>query len=94
MYRNNRLKQSAQDAPCMMQSPLCDGGRTDICWRHSNHQRHGKGRGIKAHDVFGFYGCQGCEDWYSQEAERSERLPAFLEAWERSMIYAADGGYL
>lgn len=94
MHRNNRLKESAQHAPCLMNSPRCDGGATDVCWRHSNHLRHGKGRGIKAHDLFGFYGCQGCENWYSLESERDERYPAFLEAWERSMIYACEQGVL
>lgn len=95
MHRNNRLKESAQHAPCLMNSPRCDGGVTDVCWRHSNHLRHGKGRGIKAHDLFGAFGCQGCEDYYSGgDLPKEEKLAFFLEAWERSMIYACEKGIL
>ena len=78
----------------MMQGPRCTGGHGDVAWRHSNHLKHGKGEGIKAHDLFGFYGCQSCEDWYAGQLSKEEKRPAFLLAWERSMLYACSNGVI
>ena len=93
MMRSPKLRKSADGAPCCMRGPTCNGGQGDVAWRHSNHARHGKGMGQKAHDLFGFYGCQPCEDWYAgADLPKAEKLAAFLEAWERSMIYACETG--
>ena len=89
MHRSKRLRDSANGAPCAMLGPNCTG--ISAAWRHSNHGQHGKGTGIKAHDLFGFYGCQPCEDWYCT-TERENRLPAFLLAWQRSMLWACENG--
>ena len=88
-----KLRDSAAHAgDCMGQGPTCTGGsRNDICWRHSNSQRHGKGMGVKAHDLFGFYGCQACEDFFVG-LSKVEAHGFFLAAWERSMILACEMG--
>lgn len=92
MLRSKRLRDSAEHAPCMMHGPTCNGGQNDVAWRHGNDSRYGKGTGIKAHDLFGFYGCQPCEDWYAGKLAKDEKPAAFLTAWERSMIYACETG--
>ncbi len=97
MHRNKKLRESANGAPCFMFGPACTGGgpeRGDVCWRHSNEMRHGKSTGIKAHDLFGMYGCQSCENWFTNDLTREERVIAFEAAWHQSMIYAADLGVL
>lgn len=96
MYRNKALRESARGEACTMRGPTCTGGGDDTCWRHSNEIRHGKGGGIKANDLFGFYGCQNCEWWYdgtnSLGVPIEERRAAFREAWETSMIRAINKG--
>ena len=96
-YRNPKLLKSAQGQNCTMFGPTCTGGgeaRNDVCWRHSNEQKHGKATGIKAHDIFGFYGCANCEDWYSNEATKETAAEAFRLAWEASLIVACELGVL
>ena len=97
MYRNKKLRESARGQECTMLGPYCTGGgeaRNDVCWRHSNEQRHGKGTGIKANDLFGFYGCQNCEDWYSNSLAKPDAVYYFRDAWERSMIKVCELGVL
>jgi hypothetical protein len=94
MYRNKKLLQSADGAPCLARFTAACTGQGDVCWRHSNEMQHGKATGIKAHDIFGFYGCRACEDYYSGGISRTEKRAIFLPAWHRSMIYAADNGFL
>lgn len=95
IYRNKKLIESARHESCVS----C--GAPDAVWCHSNLQYHGKGKGIKAHDLFGFYGCARCHDWYdgrSTIAPPSSKIYNkyiwFVEMWERSMVIACDKGYL
>ena len=87
-----QLRDSAERVDeCCGQGPTCNGGQGDICVRHSNEDRHGKGKGIKAHDIFFFYGCQPCEDYYSGPTmSRVMKHAFFLEAWERSILKAIE----
>lgn len=95
MHRSPKLRNSADGAPCLMNGPHCTGGYGDVAWRHSNHQVHGKGGSIKAHDLFGFYGCQACENWYAgPDLPKDEKIQAFRAAWERSMLYACERGVI
>ena len=97
-YRNNKLRQSAQGQNCTMFGPTCTGGgeaRNDVCWRHSNEQKHGKATGIKAHDIFGFYGCANCEDWYTGNTiTKEQKKHYFRAANEQSLIVACELGVL
>lgn len=59
VYRNPKLLKLAADCPCCM-NPACgvpNEGNIVAC--HSNKQRHGKGMGIKAHDIT-VYICESC----------------------------------
>jgi hypothetical protein len=93
-YRNKELTQSAKYEACVS----CGANDGTIVWAHSNHQAHGKGMGIKSHDLFGAYLCSRCHDEYDgrtlPELNKAAKRVKFLELWERSMIIACEKGYL
>ena len=64
-FRSKKVRDSAKGEACTMLSPDCNGNPESVCLRHSNLLEHGKGRGIKASDLEAFYGCQWCEDWFT-----------------------------
>lgn len=95
-YRNRKLTQSAKHESCVS----CGADDGTIVWAHSNRHYHGKGTGIKAHDLFGAYLCHKCHTEFD-----SNEMPAHtffcdsLEDWfrymnERSLIIACRKGYL
>lgn len=97
MYRNKKLRDSAKHESCVS----CGKNDGTIVWAHSNTQRHGKGTGIKAHDIFGCYLCHNCHADYDKLSELSfipkygiNKWDWFIEKWERSMIIACNKGYL
>jgi hypothetical protein len=95
-WRSKKLTQSAKHESCVS----C--GAPECCWCHSNEYLHGKGRGLKADDLFGFYGCMKCHDWYDGRSNIAppsahnfdNKFTWFREMWERSMIRACEKGYL
>lgn len=97
MYRNRKLTQSAQHEACVN----CGANDGTIVFAHSNSQKHGKGMGIKAHDLFGAFLCHQCHYIYDQtvwlyDADTRPLTKAqwFVEMWERSMIIACKKNYL
>lgn len=95
-YRNPKITQSADGRVCTMQIPgTCNHDSATTVWAHSNKLRHGKGRGIKAHDIFGAYLCGNCHDWYDKgPASRSEKDDAFQLAHEASLLILVKSGIL
>ena len=95
-YRNKKLTQSAKHESCVSCS------NTECCWCHSDEYYHGQGKGIKAHDLFGFYGCMNCHDWYDGRTTIAppsydmylRKKDWFRDMWERSIIIACQKGYL
>ncbi len=92
MYRNKKLTQSARDESCVS-CGIHDG---TIVWAHSNQIRHGKGKGIKANDIFGAYLCYKCHAEFDQgkNLTKEERRNLFRDWWEDSLIRACNNGYL
>ena len=91
MYRNKKLTASANGESCVN----CGINDGTIVWAHSNQINHGKGKGIKAHDLFGAYLCHQCHHEHDQgKGDKFEKRQQFLEWWEVSMIRACDRGYL
>lgn len=91
-YENKAILKSAEGQICTMHSPACNHDPRTTVWCHSNQQRHGKGKGIKAHDIFGFYGCSGCHDWYDRsDAPREEKDAYFQLAFEKSLLMLVRG---
>ena len=94
-YMNVKILDSARGQVCTMHSPDCNHNPETTVWCHSNKQRHGKGKGIKAHDIFGFYGCSGCHDWYDKSgATREEKDAYFQFAFEKSLLRLVQDGIL
>lgn len=92
MYRNKKLTQSANGESCV-RCGIQDG---TIVWAHSNQIRHGKGKGIKAHDIFGALLCHKCHHDFDQgkSLTKEEKRLLFMEWWEESLIRACNKGYL
>jgi hypothetical protein len=102
-YRNKKLTQSAKHEACVS----CGADDGTIVWAHSNSSRHGKGMGIKAHDLFGAYLCHKCHSVFDNGSGEpllllliNCRFPHpnkerwFFDMWERSMITACEKGYI
>ena len=94
-YVNKRIRESANGRECQFLIPgVCNHDSTTVVWIHSDQLRHGKGTGIKAHDVFGAYGCAACHSWYGGATGREEKRDAFQLAFERSLIILVKSGVL
>lgn len=104
-WRSKKLTQSAKHESCVS----CGADDGTIVWAHSNEQKHGKGMGIKAHDLFGAFLCHRCHEKYDRKLDELLNRPWedrrhylgpqnyhewFREMWERSMIRACNKGYL
>lgn len=70
--------------PCYLRIPgACTGAAHDPC--HSNQAAHGKGKGIKAHDVYTVPGCRSCHEVLDQGARftRAEKFALWDDAYAR-----------
>ncbi len=95
MIRSKKITQSARDEDCAMQSPDCEFKSDTVRWCHSNYGTDGKGTGIKSHDVFGFYGCDKCETWYSNiSSNDQDRYWYFHRALKRSWLRLIEKGII
>jgi hypothetical protein len=98
MYRNPKILAAAQGKHCTMRSPMCNGDPNTVCWCHSNFSEHGKGVGLKAHDIFGFFGCSGCHRWFDIDSRRGDsaagRRAMFHRAHSESLLMLVQEGVL
>ena len=84
-YRNKALRDSAADEPCV----VC--GMTGVTvWAHSNQSSHGKGTGIKAHDLLGLYLCSNCHRSYDMTMTREEARDFFRIYYPMTMVRLAE----
>lgn len=95
-YRNPALTKLAKGQRCTIRhSRFCNHDPSTTVWAHSNFQRHGKGRGIKAHDIFGCFACSGCHHWLDNvPAPRQEKLDVFTAAHEETLLILVTEGSL
>jgi len=82
------LRATAAGQPCQFNVPgVCLRTTDTTVWCHSNEGRHGKGRGIKAHDPFGAWGCRACHQWYDEgPAPKEAKADAFRAAMESTLL--------
>jgi hypothetical protein len=60
-YKNKKITGFARGRSCTLRLPGVCKNRVDTCvWAHSNRLSHGKGKGTKAHDIFGCVACFEC----------------------------------
>ena len=80
------LRDSARGEVCTMRSSVCDLDTSTTVLCHSNYLEDGKGMGLKADDIFAFYGCSNCHEWYDREtcASQSVRRDMFHRAMKRT----------
>lgn len=85
MHRDRPWLDFLRTLPCMLRIPrVCTGDRNSSVPAHSNHQRHGRGKDLKSHDVFTVPACNECHAWYDiGPAGREEKYNAFQFALER-----------
>ncbi|MDE3023810.1 MAG: hypothetical protein KGI54_18495 [Pseudomonadota bacterium] len=88
-YRNKKILESARDETCI----VC-GSRYGVVWAHSNEICHGKGRGIKAHDLLGLYLCFDHHQWYDGDAPREKKKEFFREHYPACMVRLCEKGVL
>ena len=63
MIRSRANLNHAQGQPCQMQFPgICCGENETTVFCHLNGADFGKGMGMKAHDIAGFFGCWRCHN--------------------------------
>lgn len=67
MLKDNRIRlpkirESARRQSCTLRFDGCSGGVDDVVWCHSPYTEDGSGKGLKADDIFGCYGCASCHD--------------------------------
>lgn len=87
-YRNRKLTDLARGRPCMARLPGCTGGGDDAIWAHSNHQRHGKGGSLKAHDCYGAILCYACHYAIDEgPGSRDEKEWAMQQARDITLLY-------
>ncbi|MGA9855318.1 MAG: nuclease domain-containing protein [Gammaproteobacteria bacterium] len=94
MIRSKAITQSAKGESCAVLSPYCNHDRSTVVWAHSNLHIHGKGRGIKAHDLFGCYSCSTCHDWIDRRGsgEGEYRDAYFHRAMAESIMRLIERG--
>ena len=94
-YENKALRNLARGAPCTIQIPgICNGDPETSVWAHSNHDRHGHGKSIKAHDVFGAISCSACHFEIDQgkHLNRWEKQDYWIKGFEETLLYIWTNG--
>lgn len=91
-YRNPALLLLARHSPCQS----CGAKDDTIVAAHSNKLKHGKGRGIKAHDIPAFlcYRCHQIVDGVTPGYTPEERYLIFLEAVYNTWLWLMREEYL
>lgn len=94
-YRNPKLLRLSRGKPCMARIPgVCNANPETTVAAHSNSLRHGKGKGIKAHDCFAAWMCSACHTEVDQSPRlsREERQEIWQLAFERTIQAAFQSG--
>lgn len=91
MYRNKNLLEAVRDFPCQ----ICGAEDGTIVAAHSNQLRHGKGRGIKAHDYAIAALCYQCHMEIDQgNGSRESKTQAWNDAHINTLHLLFDRGII
>ena len=98
-YRNRKyLDLAHRVTECQLQIPgICDTYTPDGCEpAHSNQQIHGKGKGLKAHDIYHAASCHSCHAFLDQGADmsREDRRYYWQRGFERTLLHYFSMGWL
>jgi len=90
MFRSKKLTDAARHAPCMR----CNRHLDTVTACHSNWQEHGKGRGLKAHDIFTAFLCIDCnrliDDPNVSDWDPEMRKAEWMRAHIQTLLYLLD----
>lgn len=89
-YINRKLLDLAKGMPCM-HCGIEDG---TVVAAHSDSAIHGKGKGMKSHDLFVAFLCHHCHAWYDADygtmsgysSKREDKLEFWRRAHEQTML--------
>lgn len=93
-YRCERLLDIARHAPKCMSCGAYNQG--DVVAAHSNALKHGKGKGIKAHDLVA-YVCRECHsqiDGAEGGLSREAKYLMFMDAFYNTVLWLLREGHL
>lgn len=94
MIRSKKVLNAARGQSCTARFPgICNGNPETTVFCHLNGAAFGKGLGVKAHDVLGFFGCSEChryldvghgtKAWIDDATLLECVLSAVCETWVR-----------
>lgn len=99
-YRNPKILQHAKGRPCTN----CNREDGTTVAAHSNLAEHGKGKGIKAHDLFSAFLCHACHSWLDQgtgrdptgiwQSDKMDKREMFMRAMHKTMLILLRDGVL
>ena len=77
---------------------ICNYDPTTVVMAHSNKSRHGKGLGIKAHDIFCALACSNCHsviDGHTRTEYTKAEIDEFWQrGFERTLLWAFNEGWI
>jgi hypothetical protein len=83
-YENKKITDSARDQQCQINLHGCSYDSSTVVYCHLNGYEWGKGKGLKADDGMGFYGCWHCHSIYDGGIKHN-----FDRDWLESQAYIA-----
>lgn len=91
-YRNQKILKHANEQTCQN----CGKQNNTVVAAHSNLSEHGKGKGIKSHDLFVAFLCQDCHAWLDQgsgpdptgiwRSDREDKREMFMRAMHKTQL--------
>jgi hypothetical protein len=93
MIRSRAVLDHAKGQPCQLQLDCCCGDAETTVFAHLNGADFGKGMGIKAHDIAGFFACWRCHgafDLHTHGLSDAEIGRLVLRAVVNTMIILAN----
>lgn len=92
MIRSRKILNHAKGQPCQLALPgFCANETETTVFAHLNGAAYGKGAGVKAHDIAGFFACHKCHmayDLHEYTITGEELLRAVIGTW---LILIRDG---
>jgi hypothetical protein len=82
--RSKKILDSAKGEKCTVESPICNDDRTTTVACHSDYMEDGKGKGIKAEDIYIAYGCFNCHQWLTKDVVNDLKEMYFHRGMKRT----------
>lgn len=77
-FDKKAIRKSARGANCLLMMPGCRNDRETVVFAHLDRNYAGKGKGVKAWDLFGLYSCAECHSKI-HDADPEDLLRAMVQ---------------